>query len=97
MNKKSFLIVAAVLFPLSIYAGEKSAAQETFNKLDQNQDGYISQNEAKADKRLSDDWSKADTNKDGKIEKSEFSAFEESMESGGMPSKGSEEESNSPD
>ena len=76
MKIRSFLIVAAVMFPLSIYAGDKSTTQDSFNKLDKDKDGYISQQEAKSDKRLSDQWDTADADSDGKLEMSEFSAFE---------------------
>jgi len=96
MNKKGFLIVAAVLFPLSIYAADNPTSQDTtqemFNKLDSNHDGYISQQEAKADKKLTDDWSQVDKNKNGEIDESEFSAFEESQQPQQMP-KSSEEPS----
>jgi hypothetical protein len=91
MKKKDFLIVAAVvLLPFGAFAaeqGQQSTSQETFNQLDANQDGYISEQEAQADPQLAKDWSQADTNQDGKIEASEFSAFEESVQQGGgMPS-----------
>lgn len=91
MKSKEILIVVAVaLLPLSAYAAEySSTTQEKFNQLDTNHDGYISQDEAKADSQLSQDWSRADSNNNGKIEESEFSAFEEEMEPGGMPAKGS--------
>jgi len=81
MNKKDFMVLAAVaLLPLGAYAaGSSSTMQENFNKLDTNQDGYISQQEAQADKQLTQDWSKADSNQDGQIDQSEFSAFEESL------------------
>ena len=97
MRKKGILLAAAVLFPLSIYAADNPTVQDSFKNLDKNQDGYISQQEAKADKKLTEDWSKADSNKDGKIEQSEFSAFEEGMESKEMPSKSSEQHSEEPD
>lgn len=92
MKLKGILIVAAVaVLPLSAYAAEyTSATQEKFNKLDTNQDGYISQDEAKADSHLSQNWNAADPNNNGKINESEFSAFEEEMEPGGMPSKSSD-------
>lgn len=86
MKIKGFLLVAAVLFPLNIYAEDKPTTQEMFNKLDTNKDGYISQKEAKADKNLSKDWSKVDSDKKGKIDESQFSAFEESREPSDMPS-----------
>jgi len=91
MKLKGILIVTAAILPLSVYAAEyTSATQEKFNKLDTNHDGYISKEEAKADSHLSQNWSTVDPNNNGKISESEFSAFEEEMEPGGMPSKGSD-------
>jgi Ca2+-binding EF-hand superfamily protein len=81
--RKEFLIAAAVMFPLAVFAGSDtpdtpttSTVQESFNSLDTNHDGYISPQEAKANTKLSDQWNTADANGDGKIEESEFSAFE---------------------
>lgn len=76
MKIKGFLVVAAVVFPLCVSAGDKSTTQESFNKLDKNKDGYISQQEAQADKKLTEQWDSVDADTDGKIEMSEFSAFE---------------------
>ena len=77
MDIKSFLIAAAVLFPLSLYAaGDNPTTKESFKSLDANNDGYISQKEAKADPKLSKQWDSVDANSDGIIEESEFSAFE---------------------
>lgn len=77
MKIKSFLIVAAVMFPLAVSAGEKSSTQDSFNKLDKNKDGVISQQEAKSDKQLTEQWDSADADSNGQLEMSEFSAFEE--------------------
>jgi len=76
MKIRSFLIVAAVMFPLSIYAGDKSTTQDSFNKLDKDKDGYISQQEAKGDKKLLEQWDVVDADANGQLEMSEFSAFE---------------------
>jgi len=81
--KKGFLIAAAVMFSVNVYAEGDTPdvlgtpdTQKTFNSLDTNHDGYISPQEAKADPKLSEQWDSADANGDGKIEESEFSAFE---------------------
>ena len=77
MNIKNLLITTAVLFPLSLYAaGDKPTPQELFKSLDTNNDGYISQQEAKADPKLTKQWNSADANGDGIVEQTEFSAFE---------------------
>lgn len=76
MKIKSFLIVVAVMFGLNVSAGEKATTKESFNKLDKDQNGYISQQEAKDNKQLLEQWDSVDADADGKLEMSEFSAFE---------------------
>ena len=57
--------------------GQSSAQQEaSFNKLDSDNNGYLSQQEAKKDSNLSKHWSSADSNHNDKIDRAEFSAFE---------------------
>ena len=53
----------------------------SFQDLDTNKDGYISQQEAANDPALSSNFTKADQNADDQIDQSEFSAFEESQTS----------------
>jgi len=53
--------------------GEHDAS---FSKLDSNDNGYLSRQEAKQSSDLSDHWSSADSNSDDKIDRAEFSAFE---------------------
>ena len=89
--KVILILVGLVLLPLSVAAADYSpATHERFMRLDTNHDGYISQDEAKADSQLSQEWKTVDTNNTGKIDESEFSAFEEDMEPGGIPSKGAD-------
>lgn len=79
MKSKTLLIVALSALSVSSLAfAAESKTQEQFNKLDTNHDGYISQDEAKAQPDLSENYSQADTNKNGQIDESEFSAFETS-------------------
>lgn len=89
MKIKDILLMTVIaLIPFSVSAADyQSATQQKFKTLDTNHDGVISQDEAKGDSMLVEEWSSVDTNKDGKIEESEFSAFEEEQEPGGMPSK----------
>ena len=90
--KEILLVIVVALIPQSVIAAEgQTISQYKFNRLDTNHDGVISRDEAKADATLSQEWSKADTNKDGKIEESEFSAFEEEMEPGGVPKSGNKD------
>ncbi len=60
--------------------------QPMFNQLDSNQDGTISQDEAKADPQLEQNWAQADKNGDGSVDQAEFSAFEEEMTAPSSPS-----------
>jgi len=76
MNIKSFLVVTAVIFPLGVFAGDKSTTETTFKSLDTDKDGYISKQEAEANKNLVTNFKKIDADTDGKLEMSEISAFE---------------------
>lgn len=89
MKLKGIMLIAALaLLPFDVSAADyQTTAQKMFNKLDTNHDGYISREEARSDRQLSQDWDSADTNQDGKLEESEFSAFEENQEMGGTPMK----------
>jgi Ca2+-binding EF-hand superfamily protein len=57
---------------------ESSAAVETvtFESLDADADGAISQDEAQGNPALSALWEEVDTNKDGQLDEAEFSAVE---------------------
>jgi hypothetical protein len=79
MKLKEIMLVAVIaLVPVGVSAaGSKSSDQAMFNKLDTNHDGYISKDEARSNKELTEDWKRADRNRDDKLDESEFSAFEE--------------------
>ena len=89
MELKAILVTAViVLLPLGVSAAEDTGTTKAmFNKLDKNHDGYISQDESKADADLSLNWKSADKNRDGKLEESEFSAFEQDRDVGTTPKK----------
>lgn len=53
------------------------AATASFVQLDQNKDGYISQQEARTEPQLSQNMRQYDQNKDNRLDRSEFSAFEQ--------------------
>ncbi|QBQ55713.1 PRC-barrel domain-containing protein [Nitrosococcus wardiae] len=53
-----------------------TSPQATFAKLDQDQSGDISKDEAEQARELSANFDEVDQNEDGKIDRSEFSAFE---------------------
>jgi hypothetical protein len=56
--------------------GTAFAAQDQFNKLDADGDGYISAQEAADHEGLQKGWQSTDANMDGKVDAAEFSAFE---------------------
>jgi len=58
-------------------AGDMTGTDEMrFNTLDSNDNGYISQAEAKDKHRVYYYYQRADKNSDGHLDESEFSAFE---------------------
>lgn len=50
---------------------------DLFQRLDQDRDGQISQEEAQSETALSQSWSKFDQDGDGRLDPQEFSAFEQ--------------------
>lgn len=58
--------------------------QRRFAIIDTDGDGFISEQEAQAQRPLLEQWKHADLNSDGKIDQSEFSVFEEE---GAQPAK----------
>ena len=74
ITKTAMALMAAGFFTAAV------AAEDAFMKLDANEDGYISAQEAAADEGLHQRWETTDANQDGQIDAAEFSAFE-AMES----------------
>lgn len=70
MTKTAMALLAAGFFTAAV------ADEDTFMKLDANEDGYISAQEAAADEALQQSWETTDANQDGQIDAAEFSAFE---------------------
>jgi Ca2+-binding EF-hand superfamily protein len=63
---------------------QKPVSAISFERLDTNEDGYLSRREVQQQSDLSeprpgliDHWSELDSNQDDQIDKSEFSAFEQ--------------------
>jgi hypothetical protein len=108
MKKTLIVIAAATLIPLGIAAAgegkDKSGSMgPSFDTLDANRDGRISQAEAASDTTIM--FSSADANGDGYLDKKEFRAHQKSGSSGpqqqSMPQSSTPEatrpESSSPD
>jgi Ca2+-binding EF-hand superfamily protein len=70
---KSVLFASALLLSATVAAAE---APMTFEALDADGDGYISDKEAGARKDLVERWQTIDKNTDNKLDITEFSAFE---------------------
>jgi Ca2+-binding EF-hand superfamily protein len=78
MKKIVAIATGLVLASGIAFAGE--GEKKTFNDLDENQDGVITQSEASADQELVSEFTTADTNQDGYLTPSEFEALEGEME-----------------
>jgi hypothetical protein len=68
--KTAMAMVAAGFFTAAV------AGEDAFMKLDVNEDGYISAQEAAADESLHQSWETTDANQDGQVDATKFSAFE---------------------
>lgn len=89
--------VLPILLTLGIFSTVNAKdAPVTFDQLDDDKNGYLSQSEASQRQDLKEKWAMADKDADGKLDISEFSAFEvrmvppddmESPEIGAAPTK----------
>jgi Ca2+-binding EF-hand superfamily protein len=77
---KKIVAIAGSLALASGVAFAGGGEKKTFNDLDQNEDGVITQSEAAADQKLVSKFTVADTNQDGYLTPSEFDSLEEEME-----------------
>ncbi len=78
MINKSCIAVVSALFTLGMAQPvlSEQAAGMDFSSLDQDQDGYISEQEAQSSNALLEVWAASDTNQDGQLDTVEFSAIE---------------------
>ena len=74
--KKSVMIKTTMALVAAGFLSVAVADEDAFIKLDANQDGYISAQEATADPALQQSWETTDANQDGQVDAAEFSAFE---------------------
>jgi len=73
--KKSHVIIGIVTLTFTTISFAKDK-EITFDQLDDDVNGYISQSEASHRPDLKKNWKEIDTNADDKLDISEFSAFE---------------------
>lgn len=84
MNSKNWIVIAAAIFAGAAMqpvmaegtASTSKQSEANFKELDTDQDGYISEDEAKGNTALIDRWIEVDENQDGSVDITEFSAFE---------------------
>lgn len=65
---------------------DEQAHRAKFNQYDRNNDGYISQGEARSDRSLNGAFGRLDNNRDRRLDESEFSRFEVADSAGGTQS-----------
>ncbi len=81
--KNHLLIITSI----AAFSGAAVAGQQTsFEGLDADTNGYISQQEAMANDALTTQWGALDANSDNQLDQSEFSAFEIENPAGSMES-----------
>jgi len=78
MKKITAIVGGLALASGLAFAGE--GQKSSFNDLDQNQDGVITQSEAAANQELVAQFSQADANQDGYLTPSEFEAVQDEIE-----------------
>lgn len=74
---KALTTFSAVVTALALASGSALAGEgeKTFNEVDKNQDGIVTQQEASVDRALSSEFASADANQDGYLSRSEFDAI----------------------
>ena len=79
--KKFIAIVGGLTLASGIaLAGDDEGQMKSFNELDENQDGVITQTEASADQGLVAQFQTADANQDGYLTPAEFDSVEAETE-----------------
>ncbi|MEJ2299423.1 MAG: hypothetical protein P8X94_13175 [Woeseiaceae bacterium] len=79
MKKHCVGLAAVVVLASGSALAAGATGSTSFQSLDLDHNGYVSQDEAKTAPELSTNWEAVDVNKDGQIDAAEFSAFEESQ------------------
>lgn len=79
---KKFVALAGGLILASglAVAGDDQSQTKSFNELDENQDGVITQTEASADQNLVAQFQTADANQDGYLTPAEYDTIQQEME-----------------
>lgn len=73
MQEKLIMALIAAAFSTLAFAGDQ---KQTWNELDVDQNGFISQGEASTDQDLVTKWNDYDANQDGQLDQDEFAQFE---------------------
>ena len=72
--KKHLVIISTLLFSGSLFAGDMDKIDTDFDSLDNNDDGYVSQEEAD-DNNVWDHFSKIDKDQDSRLSRTEFRTY----------------------
>src|SRR5919204_5475542 len=77
MQFAKVMVIGASALALSIGTAfaDRPKNDPGFNKLDKNNDGYLSRTEAAKNPYLTKNWKAADTNGDGKLSRAEYLAI----------------------
>jgi hypothetical protein len=80
--KKQFAVIGGlVILAGSAFAGDE-VSEKSFNELDTNKDGYLTQGEASVDETLIAHFVEVDTNLDGVVSMAEFDERSNETEEG---------------
>ena len=74
--KRFICIITGLVLGLGVVTALSAEEVKTFEDLDIDTNGYISKDEAMAQKSIKRNWAKVDADKNGRIDITEFSAFE---------------------
>jgi hyperosmotically inducible periplasmic protein len=75
--KRTLAALAAAALPALVLAQQQTPVDVTFSSLDKNRDGFVTRDEAKANKRIAKHFGAGDANKDGKLSPDEFTKSNE--------------------
>ncbi|HZD53682.1 MAG TPA: hypothetical protein VE175_11590 [Woeseiaceae bacterium] len=79
--KKILAIAAGLILASALaFAHDEEKQMKSFNELDENQDGVITQTEASADQELVAQFQTADANQDGYLTPAEFDTIQQETE-----------------
>jgi hyperosmotically inducible protein len=82
--KRTLAALVAAALPAVATAQQQTPADVTFHSLDKNKDGFVSRDEARANKAIAKHFAAGDANKDGKLSPDEFAKPNELAQRDGL-------------